>query len=418
MSKVYECGNYRIHTIKINKFKTTSLEIIFRKKIEKEKITEYNLLARLLSFTSKKYPRERDITIELEKLYNAYEISYGTVAGNTQKFSVMIDFLNPKYCEEGYLEEVVSFPFELLLNPKIEDNHFCERDFLINKNRMIAAIESEKESPYGYSMHRSLGEADSNNPSSYDANGYLEDLENITPESLVNTYNNLFKDFNCDIYVCGNVDMNKIVKIIKKIFKNETAKRVKIDMYYEGKARNKNKDIIETGKYEQDIITMVYNMVDFTDRERKYVLPLFNNIFGGYELTSKLYRYLREENSLCYNVSSMINRFVNTFIVRAGIDAVNKDFCIELVNKALKEMKQGKFSDDDLANAKKTRINEVIMADNSNAGYISREMLKELDGFTTIKEAINNYKSVTKEEIMNVVDKLVLNTIYLLKGEE
>ena len=418
MSKVYECGNYRIHTIKINKFKTTSLEIIFRKKIEKEKITEYNLLARLLSFTSKKYPRERDITIELEKLYNAYEISYGTVAGNTQKFSVMIDFLNPKYCEEGYLEEVVSFPFELLLNPKIEDNHFCERDFLINKNRMIAAIESEKESPYGYSMHRSLGEADSNNPSSYDANGYLEDLENITPESLVNTYNNLFKDFNCDIYVCGNVDMNKIVKIIKKIFKNETAKRVKIDMYYEGKARNKNKDIVETGKYEQDIITMVYNMVDFTDRERKYVLPLFNNIFGGYELTSKLYRYLREENSLCYNVSSMINRFVNTFIVRAGIDAVNKDFCIELVNKALKEMKQGEFSDDDLANAKKTRINEVIMADNSNAGYISREMLKELDGFTTIKEAINNYKSVTKEEIMNVVDKLVLNTIYLLKGEE
>jgi predicted Zn-dependent peptidase len=189
-------------------------------------------------------------------------------------------------------------------------------------------------------------------------------------------------------------------------------------MYYEGKSRAKNKEIVETGKYEQDVFVMTYNMVNFTDRERKYVLPLFNNIFGGNELTSKLYRYLREENSLCYNVSSLISRYTNLFLIRAGIDGSNKDFCVELVNKALKEMKTGKFSEEDLTNAKKIRINELILADNTNTGYISREILKEFDGFTTVKDEIDNYKSVTKKEIMKIVDKLILNTIYLLKGEE
>ena len=314
MSKIYDCGNYKIHTIKLNKFKTTTMEIIFRKKADKKQITEFNLLARLLSFTSKKYQRERDITIELERLYNAYEVSFSNIAGNTQKFSIVIDFLNPKYCEEGYLEDVISLPFELLLNPKIEDNHFNERDFNINKNRLMACIESEKESPYSYSFTRSLVEADSNNPASYDNNGYLEDLEKITPETLVDTYNRLFTDFTCDIYIAGNVDMGKVVKIIKSIFKKEKGNKVDYQIYFESEPRKKCKEVIETGKYEQDMFVMVYNMVDFSDRERKYILPLFNNIFGGNELTSKLYRYLREENSLCYNVSSLINRFANLFL--------------------------------------------------------------------------------------------------------
>lgn len=418
MSKVYDCGSYKIHTIKLNKFKTSTLEIIFRKKAVKKQITEYGLLARMLSFTSKKYKRERDITIELEKLYNAYEMSYSNVMGNTFKFSIVMDFLNPKFCEDGYLEEAVAFPFELLLNPKIENNHFNERDFKINKNRLIATIESEKENPYAYSVNRCLVEADSNNPSSYDGNGYLDDLEKITTESLVDTYKSLFTDFTCDIYVCGNVDMPKIVNLIKKVFKPVERKEVKYDIYYEGKIRDKYKEVTETGKYEQDMFVMVYNMKDFTERERKFVLPLFNNIFGGNELTSKLYRYLREENSLCYNVSSLINRFTNLFLIRAGIDASNKDLCIELVNKALKEMKNGEFSGEDLRNAKKTKINEIILADNSTTGYISREILKELDNLLPRKEIIANFKSVTKKEIEQVTDKLILNTIFLLKGEE
>ena len=418
MSKVYDCGNYKIHTIKLNKFKTTTMEIVFRKKAIKNQVTEYNLLGRMLSFTSKKYRRERDITIELEKLYNAYEVSYANIAGNTQKFSIVMDFLNPKYCEEGYLEDAVSFPFELLLNPKIENGSFNERDFNVNKNRLQAAIESEKESPYAYSFNRSLVEADSKNPSSYNSNGYLEDLEKITKESLVNTYHRLLTDFTCDIYIAGNVDMLKIVNIIKKVFKKDCGNVEEFQLYYEGKIRKEYQEIVETGKYEQDMFVMVYNMNNFSDYERKFVLPLFNIIFGGNELTSKLYRYLREENSLCYNVSSLINRFTNLFVIRAGIDASNKDLCVELVNKAFMEMKKGIFSEEDLANAKKTKINEIVLADNSTNGYISKEILKDLDNLLPRQEVIATFKKVTKKEIMNIVDKLVLNTIYLLKGEE
>ena len=35
--KVYDCNSYRIHTIKTDKFKNCSMEVMFSKKIEKEK---------------------------------------------------------------------------------------------------------------------------------------------------------------------------------------------------------------------------------------------------------------------------------------------------------------------------------------------------------------------------------------------
>ena len=44
--KVYDYNSYRIHTIKTDKFKNCTLEIMFRNKLEKDKITENNMQAR------------------------------------------------------------------------------------------------------------------------------------------------------------------------------------------------------------------------------------------------------------------------------------------------------------------------------------------------------------------------------------
>ena len=74
-------------------------------------------------------------------------------------------------------------------------------------------------------------------------------------------------------------------------------------------------------------------MLDLTKRERDVVLPIFNSIFGGNNLTSKLYTNVREKNSLCYVINSYFIKFGSLMIVRAGIDSSNKDKSVELINK-------------------------------------------------------------------------------------
>lgn len=416
--KVYDCDSYKIHTIKTDKFKNCSMEIMFRNKLVKNEITQNNMLVDLLMHSSKMYPKRRDVAIQLENLYSSSLRGFTTRLGNSVMLSFVLDFLNPKYCEEGYLNEVLAMPFEMLLNPNIENNEFDKRSFNIIKNRIKSDIESLKENATKYAFRRSLINMDEESPSSYYMVGYMEDLENISTSSLVDAYYNLLNNYICDIYVIGNLDMDEVVSIIKERFINKTIKQSKIDLYVDNSTRKKNIDVTESGKYEQDSFVMIYNLNKFTKRERDFVIHLYNIILGSGGLTSKLYKYLREENSLCYNVSSIYQKYDGLLMIYSGIDGKDKNKCVKLVNKAMDEMLKGDFTLEELENAKKTVISSIKMGEDTQGGIINNYLFKELDDLPLYDERVKEFKTVTKEEIMKVAKKIKLNTIYLLKGEE
>lgn len=416
--KVYDCESYKIHTIKTDKFKNCSMEIMFRNKLVKEEITENNMLVDLLMHSSKKYPKRRDVAIELENLYSSYIRGCTTRLGNSFVLSFVTDFLNPKYCEEGYLKDVLSLPFEMILNPNIENEEFDRRSFNIIRNRIKSDIESLKENATRYAFRRSLTNMDPNSPSSYHMTGYLSDLENITPSSLVKTYNHVLNDYICDIYVIGDLDMDEVVGIIKKKFKLKTIKNEKIELFIDNSTRSKAQDVSETGNYEQDSFVMIYNLDHLTKRERDFTIHLYNIIFGNGGLTCKLYKYLREENSLCYIVSSMYQKYDGILMVYAGIDKKDKKKCVKLVQKAMSEMEAGDFSDEELENAKKAVISSIKMSEDTNGGIINNYLFNNLDNLPLYDERVKEFKTITKEEIMDLAKKIKLNTIYLLSGED
>lgn len=416
--KVFDEKSYRIHTIKTDKFKSCSMEIMFRDKIDKSKITENILLTDTLLDSSKKYPKRREMSMELEYLYNAHFRGVTTRLGNSFLISFVMDFLDPKYCEKGYLEKVIEFPFEILLNPHVDENGFNERSFNIRKNYIKSEIESLKENPARYAFKQCLLAMDKDSPSSYSMSGYLDDLENITPLSLIDTYNNLLDNYTCDIYVIGNLDMTEVVKYIKKYFVNKSIKPGKIPLYVKNKSRSRSQNIVEKGACEQDSFIMIYNLENLNKKERDYTIRLYNMILGSGGLTSKLYQYLREENSLCYTVSSMYQKYDGLLMIYAGIDAKDKDKCEKLVKKAIKEMINGDFTDLELDNAKKAIVSSIKMNEDNPGGIIDNYLFNELDGLELYDERIKMFNKVTREEIIEVANKVKLNTIYLYKGED
>ena len=416
--KMHDLKSYRIHTIKTDKFKNCSMEIMFRNKLEKNEITQNNMLVDMLVHSSNKYPKRRDVNIQLENLYSASFRGFSTRLGSSVMLSFVLDFLNPKYCEKGYLDDVLSLPFEMLLNPNIKNNEFDQRSFNIIRNRIKSDIESMKENATKYAFRRSLVNMNDKSPSSYYMVGYMDDLENITPSNLVDAYNNLLNNYTCDIFVIGNLDMEEVVTTIKSKFNNRTIKTEKIELYVDNDLRKKHIDVEETGKYEQDSFIMIYNLDDLDERERNFVIHIYNIILGSGGLTSKLYRYLREENSLCYNVSSMIQKYDGLLMIYSGIDAKDKELCIELVNKSMKEMSNGDFTDTELDNAIKTVISSLKMGEDTQGGIINNYLFNYLDNLPLYDERVREFKTVSREEVINVAKKIKLNTIYLLKGED
>ena len=127
---------------------------------------------------------------------------------------------------------------------------------------------------------------------------------------------------------------------------------------------------------------------------------------------------VREKNSLCYNIGSYFIKFSSLLIVRAGIDSKNKDKTVKLVNKCIKEMVNGEFSDEEVLSAKKARINQVRMQEDSTWSILAIQVAADIDNIATGNKMINEIRTVTKKEIIDLAKKIKLNTIYLLCKEE
>ena len=92
--KKIDCNTYTIHTIKTDKFKNCTMEVIFRKGIKKEEITKFNFLADMLNMSNKNYKTRREVVLKLESLYNASFRSATSRVGN----SYIINFINKTRC--------------------------------------------------------------------------------------------------------------------------------------------------------------------------------------------------------------------------------------------------------------------------------------------------------------------------------
>ena len=161
---------------------------------------------------------------------------------------------------------------------------------------------------------------------------------------------------------------------------------------------------------------MGFKLFDLSEFEGRYALVIFNTIFGGGP-NSLLMRLIREENSLCYYVSSYSNRMDNIVLVNSGIDKDNKKIVIDMIKKVIKDMIDGKFTDKDINDAKMEVLTGLSTIYDSNKTII--EYYYGMDTFKAddINTKIKKINKVSKEDIINVASKVNLEGIFFLKGD-
>ncbi len=416
--KKYKGDAYNIYTVKTNRFKRCHLEIMFRDNIKKDDITKKVFLSELLSFSSKDYKTKREFNIAMEELYNSYFYSVTSKLGNLITTSYCFDFLSPKYCEKGTIKKMIEFPFKMLNNPNITNNEFDKQSFDIVKNMIEADIKSVKDSPKKKAILACLKEMDAKSPASFQVSGYMEDLELITPSGMAKYYEEVLEHDYVDILLIGNLNMDECVKIIKDSFKLNTLKTYKINIHSDLSTSKKEKIIRKEAPHTQSELVMGYNLVGLTKHEKDIVGSVFNSILGGDSLENKLAKYLRTENSLCYNVKSIFQKHNSLLLITSSINKDSFDLAVKLVKKSIKEMQEGIISDDELDNAKKNIKNSLKTVSDSEEGILSNYYFSELDNSPLIEERIELIDKVTKNDLVNFAKKVKINTIFLLEGNK
>ena len=234
---MYNAGSYNIHIIKTNKFKTIKMDIIFRNNFDPSTSELRSLVFDILTENTKKYDTRKKLCLKYESLYNAYSTIDTTLIGKMLITDFSNEFINPKYTEDDYLEELISLAFETIFNPNIKNNEFDLKTVELCKMRLIEKIDSVKENPSRYSIKEALKALDSSSLTAHSVLENKETIENATNENLLKTYNDIIKHDYIDIFVIGEIDENKTINLINKYAKFDTIKNHDIEIYNTNKVR-------------------------------------------------------------------------------------------------------------------------------------------------------------------------------------
>ena len=407
---------YNIHFIKTTKFKKIRIKINFKEKVEREKIVYRNMLSLILLESCRKYKTKRLLDIECEELYNASIGSNTTITGNYQLLSFNNVFLNEKYTEVGMNEKTFQFFLNLIFDPLIIDNGFEETSFNNAKNYLLEDIESYEDSPMRLAASNLYHEMFEGTPIEYRVCGYKEDLEKITKENLYEYYKELIKNNHIDIFVVGEFDSNEMKKIIENNFNINTIKKPTTSHIINHNKFRKITNIVKSPKnMNQSILLFGFKLDNITEFERLYTLAVYNSILGG-SPDSKLFREVREKNSLCYSISSTYSGINSYEIISAGINKKDYNKAVKLIKKEIKKMALGDFTEEEIKQAQITYIASLKEIEDAPSSMISIYEAHEYLGYDLMPEREKNIVKVTKEDIITLAKKLKLDTIYLLEG--
>lgn len=411
-----DLGSYNLHFIKTDLFKTITMKVIFHTPIIKEDITKRNILSDILLQSTKEYKTRRDLTIKSEDLYAADIYTANQRVGNYIMTSFILQTLNDKYTEENNFEESIKFLHEIIFNPDVEEERFKEDKLELVKSNATLALNSIKEDAANYSLIRMSEAYDKTSPISYRMTGYLEDLDKITEENLYEYYERMLDNDYVDIFILGDINEKELLPIIKKYFKFKKVKKRKASYYLPNKKPRKRRLFAkETTKNSQSKLAIACPIAKMTDYEKNYSLLLANIILGGTG-DSKLFKEVREENSLCYTIRSNYNRLDNLMVINAGIDNVNFDKAVELITKNVQDMKKGKFTDADINVAKEFYKTSAESLMESPSRIINEVLTEEILGVEPLSERVRKIEKVTKRDIIRACKKINMDTVFLLEG--
>lgn len=408
-----------LHTINTDKFKTNLLSIYLTTPLDKENVTKNALIPAVLKRGNNTLQTSEEISKKLEEMYGAsFDCGIDKI-GDNQILKFYLESINNEYLpvKEDLLTESINKLIEIVFNPLLENNKFKSEYVESEKENLKQIINGKIDNKAQYAFTKCIEEMYKNKPYGLYKYGYIEELENIDSEKLYNQYKNLIQNCKIDIFVSGKINDN----ILKIINENENIQRIKartpqyITEGQKADSSNEIKVIEEEMRISQGKLVIGLDINEDT-KNSKYVAIVYNAILGGTP-TSKMFQNVREKASLAYTASSSYLKQKNNIFIRCGIEVQNYEKTVEIIKKQLEDMKNGNFTDEEINNAKTNIIATIKSIPDEQDTEITYYFGQELSEIKmNFEEYEKNVKVVTKQDIINLANKIKINTIYFLRG--
>lgn len=398
------------------RYKKNLISVAFSTQLSEDTATENVIVPVLLTKCNSKLPTYKAFNNKMSRLYAS---GIGGTAGrqyDLQTISFGAYYLDDIYALSG--EKMTGIMTDILIDcltsPVTENGVFSEKFVELEKKTVIDNIETAINDKRSYAIERAMKTICKGEPASVCSYGTVEKAKLITPDSAYKAYRRMLETMPCEIICTGCSDFDGVAEKFAAAFEKVGRHDIENTTIALSPVKTQTEEVTEGLTVNQSKLVLGFKSHSDDDA----ALVLLQKIFGG-TTSSKLFRNVREKMSLCYYCSAARNDLKGIMLVNSGVENENIEKTKEAVIDQLEEIKNGNFTNEDINFAEMAIKNDFKSVADS-AGNVSNwyfDCIRKND-IVTPEEKLGRYLGVSKERIIAAAKSMVLDSVYVLTGNE
>ena len=398
------------------RYKKNLISVAFSTQLSEDTATENVIVPVLLTKCNSKLPTYKAFNNKMSRLYAS---GIGGTAGrqyDLQTISFGAYYLDDIYALSG--EKMTGIMTDILIDcltsPVTENGVFSEKFVELEKKTVIDNIDTAINDKRSYAIERAMKTICKGEPASVCSYGTVEKAKLITPDSAYKAYRRMLETMPCEIICTGCSDFDGVAEKFAAAFEKAGRHDIENTTIALSPVKTQTEEVTERLTVNQSKLVLGFKSHSDDDA----ALVLLQKIFGG-TTSSKLFRNVREKMSLCYYCSAARNDLKGIMLVNSGVENENIEKTKEAVIDQLEEIKNGNFTNEDINFAEMAIKNDFKSVADS-AGNVSNwyfDCIRKND-IVTPEEKLGRYLGVSKERIIAAAKSMVLDSVYVLTGNE
>lgn len=412
------CKGVDLHIINVPKFKTNLMSVFINIPLSRDTVTRAALLPSVLKRGCEKYPTMKDLSRRLDDLYSASVGAGVRMKGDGEVLYFSAEYISDKYISENLSSPIAEFLKDYIFSPLTENDGFIpsyvESEKINLKNTILGLINDKKAYAELKCREAMFGQK---GYGMFEA-GYVEDLDEITPQNLYTFYRDILSTAKVDIFLSGSLDENAVKdteKILASAFDSRSADYISTEI--PEPTNVEIREVVEDADVAQSKLCMGLRCGVDPLSDEYYALVMASCIFGGSPF-SKLFNNVREKLSLAYYAVARTSKFNSVMMISSGIQTENYQAAYDEIIIQFKKMQNGEIDDFEIDSAKKYLTNAYNSISDSLHGMEDYYLSQVIMGVEqSIDDLLDNIRAVDRERIAAVMKKVKFDTVYFLKGK-
>ena len=340
-----------------------------------------------------KIPNSHTLTKELDSIgcsFNAYTIKHLTVYHFKTAYNIK------------YIDKIL-FTLSQILFESLHKASDIESERGIILEELKKTMDNPDESIEDYVAELMF----KNNSLGLHTLGTMESIKKISQKTIKSFYKKYYTPNNTVISIAGKIPLD-IDSMISKYF-NKYPKSIEINhkiVPYIFEEKSPQLKVVTKTKSNQCYINIAFPAISIYD-PKYYAVKLLSLYLGG-NMSSYLFKELRDKHSLVYDISSELFAYEEGgyLSIYTSVDPKNVNKTISIILDKLSKLHTHKFDNLDILKINIIHSKELEGEDTYNIAEYYGEELMLFPKVKSTQENVNLYQKVTQKNLINLVNQI------------